>query len=81
MSLWDWIPEQISPAELFYILPLLAKPKLCLVEHPRMVFKMRPWVCSSRKRQHSFPDCVLGGCNKQHLTGWQDLTSTLSSFK
>lgn len=61
MSLWDRIREQISPAELFYILPLLAKPKLCLVEYPRMVFKMRPWVCSSRKRQHSALACVLGG--------------------
>ena len=61
MSLRDQIPEQISPAELFYTLPLLAKPKLCFAEYPRMGFKMRRWVCSSRKRQRSAPVCVLGG--------------------
>lgn len=32
-----------------------------------MVFKMRPWVCSSQKRQCDAPDCVLRGLQQTVL--------------
>lgn len=50
MSLWGQIPEQTSPAELFPIALLFAKPKQCFVKYPAMVFKLRAWVCTSCKK-------------------------------